>query len=61
MQCDSNQPPDLLMYKKPQDREDRVKQRSADAIGKIQKGRTTHFLNKVQAKKQEIRGAIQRH
>lgn len=51
MQSDSNQPPDLLMYKKPQDREDQVKQRSADASSKIQKGQTTHFLNKVQAKK----------
>lgn len=50
MQLDSNQPPDLLIYKKPQDRQARVKQHRADGTSKAQTGRTTLFLNKVQGK-----------
>lgn len=34
MQFDSNQPPDLLIYKKPQDRQAQVKQHSADGTSK---------------------------
>lgn len=50
MQFDSNQPPDLLSYKKPQDRQVWVKQHRADGTSKTQIGWMTLFLNKVQGK-----------